>query len=70
MAKPSKSTPSYLTTNRVGTYVFQVRIPKRIRQNSSNAKSTLWRSLGTKDKSEAIQLVPSDRGGRRLDLPR
>ena len=55
MANSTKRTPSYLTTNRVGTYVFQVRIPAHIRQKNPGIKSTLWQSLGTKDRSDALR---------------
>ena len=55
MAVKPPRIPVYLTTNRVGTYIFQVRIPRKIRQDNPAIKPTLWRSLGTKNRAEAIR---------------
>lgn len=57
MANLCPPAPNYLTLNRVGTYIFQVRIPVWIcRQLPS--RSPLFRcSLGTKDRGEALRRV-------------
>ncbi|WP_096087612.1 DUF6538 domain-containing protein [Agaribacterium haliotis] len=44
---------SYLTKNRKGTYVFQMRVPKHIVHTYPDLKPTIWHSLRTKDRSEA-----------------
>lgn len=57
MANLSFPAPNYLTRNRVGTYVFQVRIPVWIRRQLPS-RSPLFRcSLGTKDRGEALRRV-------------
>lgn len=56
MTNRKNSVPQYLTTNQAGTYVFQVRVPRCILQNDPNIKPILWRSLGTKNRTEAMRL--------------
>ena len=43
-------TPTYITTNRLGIFVFQIRIPRQLRQNSAFFR----KSLGTRNRSEAV----------------
>lgn len=42
--------PSYITTNRLGIYLFQIRIPHHFRHNSTFFR----KSLGTRNRSEAL----------------
>ncbi|MFT7223496.1 MAG: hypothetical protein ACI82Z_001032, partial [Cellvibrionaceae bacterium] len=46
---------TYLTINSAGTYVFQVRISRHIRQSNPSLKPSFWRSLATKERAEALR---------------
>ena len=47
----SNTLPTYLSKNRVGTYTFQIRIPKHLQQKRSHFR----KSLGTRDFREAVR---------------
>lgn len=47
----TSKTPSYLTKNRLGIYLFQIRVPIKLRLN----KSLFRKSLQTRDRSEALK---------------
>jgi integrase len=51
--------PSYITTNRLGIYLFQARIPKHIHTN----KAFFRKSLRTRNQEEAIRLSRSIKWG-------
>lgn len=43
-------TPAYITNNRLGIFVFQIRIPRQLRQN----RTFFRKSLGTRNRNEAV----------------
>lgn len=47
--------PSYITKNRLGIYILQIRIPNHIRHNQPNSKALVQRSLRTRNRSEALR---------------
>lgn len=47
--------PSYVTKNRLGIYILQMRVPKHIRQNSPNTKPLIQRSLRTRNRRDALR---------------
>jgi len=51
----SSSSPSYLTKNRFGVFILQVRVPVRIRQNRPDVKPLIQRSLRTRNRREALR---------------
>ncbi len=53
----SKKNPSYLTKNRHGSFIFQIRIPKLIRDNKPSFKPVFQRSLMTTDWRTALQMA-------------
>jgi integrase len=50
-------TPSYITKNRLGIYYFQLRIPKQFCQNHPHLPSLIRKSLGTRNRREALRLA-------------
>jgi hypothetical protein len=53
----SSSGPSYLTRNRLGVDILQIRVPVHIRQARPGIKSLIQRSLHTRNRREALSLA-------------
>ena len=51
----SSSSPSYITKNRLGIYILNVRVPAHIRQNRPDVKPLIQRSLRTRNRREALR---------------
>lgn len=50
-------TPSYITKNRLGIYYFQLRVPKPFCQNNPHLPPLIRKSLGTRNRGEALRLA-------------
>lgn len=53
----SSRTPSYITQNRLGIYILQIRVPKKIIKKRPDGKKIIQRSLRTRDRREALSLA-------------
>ncbi|MDD2725589.1 MAG: site-specific integrase [Methylovulum sp.] len=49
--------PSYITKNRLGIYYFQLRVPKQFCQNNPHLPPLIRKSLGTRNRREALRLA-------------
>lgn len=51
----SSGSPSYITKNRLGIYLLQIRVPHHIRITNPDAKALIQRSLRTRNKRDALR---------------
>ncbi|MEY4718137.1 MAG: hypothetical protein RL563_755, partial [Pseudomonadota bacterium] len=49
--------PCYITKNRLGIYLLQVRTPKAVLDKNPHAKRLIQRSLGTRNRTDALRLA-------------